>query len=43
MDHIGPDPHCIDRRHFLRSAGAGLAAAGTVLTGHERAIAQSVA
>jgi hypothetical protein len=43
MDRIGPDPHQIDRRHFLRSAGAGLAAAGTVLTAQENAIAQSVA
>lgn len=32
MDRIGPDPHRIDRRNFLWSAGAGLAAAGTVLT-----------
>ena len=43
MDRIGPDPHWIDRRNFLRSAGAGLAAAGTVLTGHGNASAQSVA
>ena len=43
MDRIGPDPNWIDRRNFLRSAGAGLAAAGTVLAGHEQAIAQSVA
>ena len=40
---IGPDTHQIGRRHFLRSAGAGLAAAGTVLTARERAIAQSLA
>lgn len=43
MDRIGPDPDCIDRRGFLKSAGAGLAAAGTVLTGREHASAQSVA
>ena len=43
MDRIGPDPHQIDRRHFLRFAGTGLVAAGSVLTGDENAIAQSVA
>ena len=43
MDRIGPDPNSMDRRTFLRSAGAGLASAGTVLTGREQAIAQSVA
>src|SRR5262245_1211006 len=40
MDRIGPDTHEIDRRNFLRSAGASLAAAGTVLTAHDSAIAQ---
>jgi sugar phosphate isomerase/epimerase len=40
MDHIGPDTHEIDRRNFLRSAGATLAAAGTVLTARDSAIAQ---
>ena len=43
MDRIGPDTHRIDRRNFLRSAGAGLAAAGTVLTSREHAVAQSLA
>src|SRR5262245_40995953 len=43
MDRIGPDPNWMDRRNFLRSAGAGLAAAGTVLTRQEQAIAQRLA
>jgi sugar phosphate isomerase/epimerase len=43
MDRLGSDTHQIDRRSFLWSAGAGLAAAGTVLTGHEHAMAQSLA
>ena len=43
MNRTDLDPHQIDRRHFLWSAGAGLAAAGTVLTGTENAIAQSAA
>jgi sugar phosphate isomerase/epimerase len=43
MDSFGPDKQQIDRRHFLRSAGAGLAAAGAVLTADEKAIAQSLA
>ena len=43
MDSIVPDRHQIDRRNFLRSAGAGLAVAGTVLTGHAGAAAQSLA
>ena len=40
MDRTGPDTHPIDRRNFLRSAGAGLAAAGAVLAAPENAIAQ---
>ena len=43
MNRTGLDPHQIDRRHFLWSAGAGLAAAGTVLIGPDTAIAQSAA
>ena len=43
MDGSGTDRHQIDRRHFLRSAGAGLAAAGTVLTTGEQTVAQSLA
>jgi sugar phosphate isomerase/epimerase len=42
MGRIGRDANQIDRRNFLRSAGAGLAAAGTVLTRHENSIAQSL-
>jgi sugar phosphate isomerase/epimerase len=43
MDRIVPDTHQIDRRNFLRSAGAGLAAAGAVLTTRDNAIAQRIA
>jgi hypothetical protein len=41
MDRIRPETHQIGRRHFLRSAGGGLAAAGTIVIAPERAIAQS--
>ena len=40
MDRIVPDPHHLDRRRFLRSASAGLVAAGTVLDVGEGALTQ---
>ncbi len=43
MDLMSPETHQIDRRDFLRSASVGLAAAGSVLSPHDRAAAQRAA